>query len=269
MGLMFLYLTPCFYVDVTESWVSAGRLQRMATIIAGIWIELILCGLATIVWTNTQPGEWIHDFCYKLILLTGLGRGSRSISIPSSSWMGTTFSRNGCASLISKSVPPGSSSAGCSAISFAFPSMFPWFPGGACRFSSSMPSPPALIVTCCCCCSSASATTSSSTGSPSLRWSRRRCWHLSSSAPGCAGSRPSLWTSTAPRLGDGAFRLTPLRAVLAIALLALLFVPILRDRENAYFVIEPQRDPPGACRHSGKGFGRVCERGRSGAAAGR
>ncbi len=72
MGLMFLYLTPAFYVDVTESWVSASRMQRMATIIAGIWIEMMLCGIAVIIWTNTQPGEWIHDFCYKLILLTGI-----------------------------------------------------------------------------------------------------------------------------------------------------------------------------------------------------
>jgi putative peptide zinc metalloprotease protein len=39
--------------------------------------------------------------------------------------------------------------------------------------------------------------------------------------------------------GDGAFRLTPLRAVLAVALLVLLFVPLVRDRENAWFVIEP------------------------------
>jgi putative peptide zinc metalloprotease protein len=72
MGLMFLYLTPAFYVDVTESWVSASRLQRMTTIIAGIWVEMMLCGVATIVWINTQPGGWAHDFCYKLILLTGL-----------------------------------------------------------------------------------------------------------------------------------------------------------------------------------------------------
>jgi len=72
MGLMFLYLTPAFYVDVTESWVSASRLQRMATIIAGIWIEMMLCAVAVLIWTNTAPGEWIHDFCYKLILLTGI-----------------------------------------------------------------------------------------------------------------------------------------------------------------------------------------------------
>lgn len=72
MGLMFLYLTPAFYVDVTESWVSANRPQRLATIIAGIWIEMVLCGIAIVIWTSTLPGDWMHDFCYKIILLTGL-----------------------------------------------------------------------------------------------------------------------------------------------------------------------------------------------------
>ena len=38
MGLMFIYLMPAFYVDVTEVWVSATKLQRLATIIAGIWV---------------------------------------------------------------------------------------------------------------------------------------------------------------------------------------------------------------------------------------
>jgi putative peptide zinc metalloprotease protein len=72
MGLMFLYLTPAFYVDVTESWISATKVQRLATIIAGIWVEMIVCGIAMIVWTNTQSGPWVHDFSYKIILITGL-----------------------------------------------------------------------------------------------------------------------------------------------------------------------------------------------------
>jgi putative peptide zinc metalloprotease protein len=72
MGLMFLYLTPAFYVDVTETWISATKVQRLATIIAGIWVEMVVCGLAMVVWTNTQPGPWIHDFTYKIILITGL-----------------------------------------------------------------------------------------------------------------------------------------------------------------------------------------------------
>lgn len=72
MGLMFLYLTPCFFVDVTESWVSATKLQRLATIIAGIWIELVLCGIAMIFWLNAPTGSWFHTFMYEFILLTGI-----------------------------------------------------------------------------------------------------------------------------------------------------------------------------------------------------
>jgi putative peptide zinc metalloprotease protein len=72
MGLMFLYLTPAFYVDVTETWISATRLQRLATILAGVWLELVICGFAMILWLNTITGEWLHDFTYQIILLTGI-----------------------------------------------------------------------------------------------------------------------------------------------------------------------------------------------------
>lgn len=72
MGLMFLYLTPAFYVDVTETWISATKLQRLATIIAGIWVEMVICGLAMVAWVNSVPGEWLHDFAYQVILITGL-----------------------------------------------------------------------------------------------------------------------------------------------------------------------------------------------------
>jgi putative peptide zinc metalloprotease protein len=72
MGLMFVYLMPAFYVDVTEIWVSCTKVQRLATIIAGIWVEMVACGLAMIVWTNTLPGEWMHDFAYQVILITGI-----------------------------------------------------------------------------------------------------------------------------------------------------------------------------------------------------
>jgi len=72
MGLMLIYLTPAFFVDITETWISASKLQRLATIIAGIWVEMIFCGIAMIVWTNTVPGQWMHDFSYEVILITGL-----------------------------------------------------------------------------------------------------------------------------------------------------------------------------------------------------
>lgn len=187
MGLMFLYFTPCFYVDVTESWISAGRLQRMTTIIAGIWIEMILCGVATIVWMNTQAGDWIHDFSYKLILLTGLAVVVVNLN-PLIKLDGYYF------------FTPLSSSLGCSAISFAFPWMCRWFPGAEFRCSCFMPSHPAHTAICYFCYSCASATTFSFTGSPNSPWFRRCCWHSLSSAPGCALSEPSRKTSTVPNL---------------------------------------------------------------------
>ena len=72
MGLMFLYLAPCFYVDVTEVYLTATKMQRLATIIAGIWSEMVICGLAMIVWSNTLAGQWLHDFAYVIILITGI-----------------------------------------------------------------------------------------------------------------------------------------------------------------------------------------------------
>ena len=72
MGLLFMYLMPAFYCDVTEVWVSCTKVQRLATIIAGIWIELTVCGLAMIAWASTPQGDWLHDFTYQIILITGV-----------------------------------------------------------------------------------------------------------------------------------------------------------------------------------------------------
>jgi len=72
MGLMFIYLTPAFYVDVTEIWISATKAQRLATIIAGIWIEMVACGFAMMMWLNTAPATWLHDLAYQVILITGI-----------------------------------------------------------------------------------------------------------------------------------------------------------------------------------------------------
>jgi putative peptide zinc metalloprotease protein len=72
MGLMFLYFAPAFYVDVTEIWINSSKIERFYTIFAGIWSEMVVCGLAMVVWVNTQTGQWLHDFAYQIILLSGV-----------------------------------------------------------------------------------------------------------------------------------------------------------------------------------------------------
>jgi putative peptide zinc metalloprotease protein len=72
MGFQLLYLEPTFFVEVTEGWVYANRLQRMAIILAGVWVELICCALATIIFWGTVPGSGAHELAYKVMLITGI-----------------------------------------------------------------------------------------------------------------------------------------------------------------------------------------------------
>jgi putative peptide zinc metalloprotease protein len=239
MGLMFLYFTPCFFVDVTESWISSSRLQRMATIIAGIWIEMIFCGVATIVWMNTQAGEWMHDFSYKLILLTGLAVVvinlnplikldgyyffTEWVSVPDLKERSTSFliawvqrhifrlaidvpvvSRRRVPLFVLFALASGAYSYLLLLlfVRFSYNVFFHWLAELALIPAVLL----ALVI---------------------FRSRLRSLWAFAQ----------SFYRT---RAAEGALRLTPLRAALAIALLVLLFVPILRDRQNAYFVIEPR-----------------------------
>lgn len=73
MGFLLYYLEPCFFVDVTEVYLYAGKWARVATSIAGIWVELIFCAAASILWWGTPLGTPVHDFAYKIMLITGVG----------------------------------------------------------------------------------------------------------------------------------------------------------------------------------------------------
>ncbi len=73
MGFLLYYLEPCFFVDVTEVYIFAGKWARIATSIAGIWVELMFCSLASIIWWGTPVGTPLHDFTYKIMLITGVG----------------------------------------------------------------------------------------------------------------------------------------------------------------------------------------------------
>jgi len=72
MGFHLIYLSPAFFVDVTEAWVFAGRWQRFITILAGIWVEMIFCAAGTVVWWGTPAGTYSHELSYKIMLITGV-----------------------------------------------------------------------------------------------------------------------------------------------------------------------------------------------------
>src|SRR5579862_9041364 len=72
MGFLLIYFTPAFYTDTTDILIFDTATPRQLTIFAGIWIELFICSIATIVWSLTFPGSLTNDLAYKLLLLSGI-----------------------------------------------------------------------------------------------------------------------------------------------------------------------------------------------------
>jgi putative peptide zinc metalloprotease protein len=73
MQFILMYFQPTFICDCTQVWIVGDKRARISTIIGGIWIDFILCMLATIVWWGTATGMFIHDFAYKIMMITGIG----------------------------------------------------------------------------------------------------------------------------------------------------------------------------------------------------
>ncbi len=73
MQFILMYFQPTFICDCTQVWIVGDKKARISTIIAGIWIDFILCMFATTLWWGTATGMFIHDFAYKVMMITGIG----------------------------------------------------------------------------------------------------------------------------------------------------------------------------------------------------
>ncbi len=72
MGFLLIYLTPAFYTDTSEAVVKATSTQNFLISLAGVWSELLICAVATIVWWGTPPDTTVHSVAYMLVLITGI-----------------------------------------------------------------------------------------------------------------------------------------------------------------------------------------------------
>jgi len=72
MGFLLIYFTPAFFTDTTDILLFQTGTPRQWVIFAGIWIELVICGLAALMWHFTAPGSLVNDFFYKMMLLSGI-----------------------------------------------------------------------------------------------------------------------------------------------------------------------------------------------------
>jgi len=68
MGILFLIFTPCFYCDVSDSWMISQKTRRMAITAAGVLVEIVLAGVATYVWALTEPKTVLNQFALNFML---------------------------------------------------------------------------------------------------------------------------------------------------------------------------------------------------------
>ncbi|MDR2346363.1 MAG: biotin/lipoyl-binding protein [Planctomycetaceae bacterium] len=56
MGVMFLVLTPCLYVNVSDSWLLPCKWHRIGIALAGMYVECVLAAICTFVWWFSNDG---------------------------------------------------------------------------------------------------------------------------------------------------------------------------------------------------------------------
>ncbi|MES2595475.1 MAG: efflux RND transporter periplasmic adaptor subunit [Verrucomicrobiota bacterium] len=71
MGFMAMVFSPFLYADVTDSYLFPNKRHRMLVAAAGIYIELVIAAIATLLWAVSQPGT-TQQLLFNLMLITSV-----------------------------------------------------------------------------------------------------------------------------------------------------------------------------------------------------
>jgi putative peptide zinc metalloprotease protein len=72
LGFMLLYFQPAFYCNVSDAWSFPERRARLWVTAAGSWIQLVVAGLAAIVWWAAMPGTLVSQIAVAAMLVGGV-----------------------------------------------------------------------------------------------------------------------------------------------------------------------------------------------------
>lgn len=71
MGAMVIVFSPFLYADVTDSYLFPKRRHRLLVAAAGIYVELLIAAIATLLWAIAQPGP-TQQLLFNLMLITSV-----------------------------------------------------------------------------------------------------------------------------------------------------------------------------------------------------
>ena len=70
-GVIFVLLAPLAYVDVTSTWRLRSKWARIQVAAAGMYVELFVAALATLVWART-PTSVLNQVCLNVMTTAGV-----------------------------------------------------------------------------------------------------------------------------------------------------------------------------------------------------
>ena len=71
MGMMLIYFQPAFYCNVNDAWTFPELRARLWVTAAGSWIQLLIAGVAAVVWWAAAPGTLVSDVALAAVLFGG------------------------------------------------------------------------------------------------------------------------------------------------------------------------------------------------------
>ena len=71
MGAMLLYFQPAFYCNVNDAWTFPKLSHRLWVTAAGSWIQLVVAGIAAIIWMVVSPDTVVAKIAFFAVLMGG------------------------------------------------------------------------------------------------------------------------------------------------------------------------------------------------------
>ncbi|MDR1959971.1 MAG: biotin/lipoyl-binding protein [Planctomycetaceae bacterium] len=71
MGVMLLVLTPCLYVNVSDSWMIPSKWKRAMIGAAGVYVECTLAAICTFLWWFSRPGLFNY-LCLNVMFISSV-----------------------------------------------------------------------------------------------------------------------------------------------------------------------------------------------------
>lgn len=72
VGFQLFFLLPCLYANVSDVWLVPDKWKRIAVSAAGMYVELFLAAVATLIWWQAEPGV-LASLCQSIMIVASVG----------------------------------------------------------------------------------------------------------------------------------------------------------------------------------------------------